>query len=100
MLAAVAVKGIAEAVASSRAQVVYVCNLRPQVPETAGYDLAAHVAALNRHNVAVDVVLCDSIQGMGIGATEVTVRDLPLTGENALVHSPAKLAQALAGLLA
>jgi len=100
VLAAVAVKGIAEAVASSKAQVVYVCNLRPQVPETAGYDLAAHVAALNRHNVAVDVVLCDSIQGMGIGATEITVRDLPLTGENALVHSPAKLAQALAGLLA
>jgi len=100
VLAAVAVKGIAEAVASSKAQVVYVCNLRPQVPETAGYDLAAHVEALNRHNVAVDVVLCDSIQGMGIGATEITVRDLPLTGENALVHSPAKLAQALAGLLA
>jgi len=100
VLAAVAVKGIAEAVASSKAQVVYVCNLRPQVPETAGYDLAAHVAALNRHNVAVDVVLCDSIQGMGIGATEITVRDLPLTGENTLVHSPAKLAQALAGLLA
>ena len=100
VLAAVAVKGIAEAVASSKAQVVYVCNLHPQVPETAGYDLAAHVAALNRHNVSVDVVLCDSIQGMGIGATEVTVRDLPLTGENTLVHSPAKLAQALAGLLA
>ncbi|MBV8462101.1 MAG: uridine diphosphate-N-acetylglucosamine-binding protein YvcK [Acidimicrobiales bacterium] len=100
VLAAVAVQGIAEAVASSRAQVVYVCNLRPQVPETEGYDLAAHVAALNRHNVAVDVVLCDSIQGMAIGATAVTVRDVPLTGENTLVHSPAKLAQALVGLLA
>ena len=36
VLAAVAVGGIAEAVASSAAQVVYVCNLRPQVPETAG----------------------------------------------------------------
>jgi uncharacterized cofD-like protein len=100
VLAAVAVKGIAEAVASSKAQVVYVCNLRPQVPETEGYDVAAHVAALTRHNVTVDVVLCDSIQGMGIGTTEVTVRDVPLTGENALVHSPARLAQALSGLLA
>jgi uncharacterized cofD-like protein len=100
VLAAVAVKGIAEAVASSKAQVVYVCNLRPQVPETEGYDLAAHVAALTRHNVTVDVVLCDSIQGMGIGTTEVTVRDLPLTGDNTLVHGPAKLAQALSGLLA
>ena len=62
--------------------------------------MAAHVAALARHDVTVDVVLCDSIQGMGIGATDVTVRDVPLTGENTLVHSPAKLAQALSGLLA
>ena len=100
MLAAVAVRGIAEAVASSGAQVVYVCNLRPQVPETEGYDVAAHVAALARHDVAVDVVLCDSIRGMGIGTTDVTVRDVALTGENTLVHSPARLAQALSGLLA
>ena len=100
VLAAVSVHGIAEAVAQSDAQVVYVCNLRPQVPETEGYDVAAHVTALARHNVTVDVVVCDTIQGMGIGATDVAVRDVPLTGENRLVHSPAKLAQALAGLLA
>jgi uncharacterized cofD-like protein len=100
VLAAVSVQGIAEAVASSKAQVVYVCNLRPQVPETTGYDVAAHVAALARHNVTVDVVVCDSIQGMAIGATDVPVRDVPLTGENRLVHSPARLAEALSGLLA
>jgi uncharacterized cofD-like protein len=100
VLAAVSVHGIAEAVAQSGAQVVYVCNLRPQVPETEGYDVAAHLAALARHNVTVDVVVCDTIQGMGIGATDVSVCDVPLTGENRLVHSPAKLAQALAGLLA
>jgi uncharacterized cofD-like protein len=100
VLAAVSVHGIAEAVAQSDAQVVYVCNLRPQVPETEGFDVAAHVAALARHNVTVDVVVCDTIQGMGIGATDVRIRDVPLTGENRLVHSPAKLAQALAGLLA
>src|SRR5205807_1037814 len=100
VLAAVAVQGIAEAVAASGAQVVYVCNLRPQVPETEGYDVAAHLAALARHNVEVDLVLCDSIPGMEIGATDAAVHDVPLTGENALVHSPAKLAQALSGLLA
>ena len=100
VLAAVAVRGIAEAVASSRAQVVYVCNLRPQDPETAGYDVAAHVEALARHDVSVDHVLCDSIQGMRIGTTDAAVHDVPLTGENGLVHSPAKLAQALSGLLA
>ena len=58
------------------------------------------MAALARHNVTVDVVLCDSIRGMGIGTTEAPVHDVPLTGENTLVHSPAKLAQALSGLLA
>jgi uncharacterized cofD-like protein len=100
VLAAVSVRGIAEAVASAKAQVVYVCNLRPQVPETAGYDVGAHIAALARHNVTVDVVVCDSIEGMAIGATDVPVRDVPLTGENRLVHSPARLAEALSGLLA
>jgi uncharacterized cofD-like protein len=100
VLAAVAVGGIAEAVASSEAQVVYVCNLHPEVPETEGFDVSDHVAALARHNVSVDLVLCDSIRGMGIGTTGVPVHDVPLTGENALVHSPAKLAQALSGLLA
>ena len=100
VLAAVAVRGVAEAVAATKGQVVYVCNLHPQIPETEGYDVAAHVAALARHNVTVDVVVCDSIQGMAIGATDVPVRDVPLTSENRLVHSPAKLAQALAGLLA
>ena len=100
VLAAVAVEGIAEAVARSSGQVVYVCNLRPQEPETSGYDVAAHVAALARHNVAVDVVLCDSIGGMDVGTTDVTVRDVPLTGENSLVHHPGKLAHALSGLLA
>ena len=100
VLAAVAVSGIAEAVTASEAQVVYVCNLRPQVPETEGYDVAAHLVALARHDVTVDMVLCDSIQGMSVGTTAVPVCDVPLTGENPLVHSPAKLAQALSSLLA
>jgi hypothetical protein len=37
---------------------------------------------------------------MEVGMTETPVHDVPLTGENTLVHSPAKLAQALSGLLA
>ncbi|HVT42182.1 MAG TPA: uridine diphosphate-N-acetylglucosamine-binding protein YvcK [Acidimicrobiales bacterium] len=100
VLAAVAAHGIAEAVATSKAQVVYVCNLRQEVKETEGYDVAAHIEALARHDVTADVVLCDTIGGMGIGTTDVTVRDVPLTGENTLVHSPARLAEALSGLLA
>ena len=100
VLAAVAVQGIADAVASAKAQVIYVCNLRQEVKETEGYDVTAHIDALARHDVEVDLVLCDSIGGMSIGTTDVTVHDVSLTGRNSLVHSPAKLAQALSGLLA
>ena len=100
VLAAAAVGGIADAVARSGAQRVYVCNLRPQQPETAGFDVAAHLSALNRHNVAVDVVLCDTSQGMALGDLGISALDIPLTEGNTLVHSPNRLAHALASLLA
>jgi uncharacterized cofD-like protein len=100
VLAAAAVGGIADAVSRSRAQRVYVCNLRPQQPETAGFDVAAHVDALNRHNVEVDVVIFDSSQGMSLGDLGISALDFHLTEGNALVHSPVRLAHALASLLA
>ena len=99
VLAAAAVGEIAEAVARSSGQRVYVCNLRPQPPETAGFDVAAHLDALNRHNVSVDVVICDTSQGMPLGDLGISALDIPLTEGNALVHSPARLAQALESLL-
>jgi uncharacterized cofD-like protein len=100
VLAASAVSGIADALSQTRGQRVYVCNLRPQLPETAGYDVAAHVQALARHGVTIDVVVCDSSQGVPVGSPGVPVVDVPLTGSNVYVHSPARLAQALASLLA
>jgi uncharacterized cofD-like protein len=100
VLAAGAVPGIAEAMGRSQAQRVYICNLRPQPPETSGFSVSDHVEALARHNVAIDVVLCDTIQGMPLGDLAVPVVDAPLTGDNAQVHSPARLAQALSHLLA
>jgi len=57
VLAALAVPGIRAAVAASPAQVVYVCNLRPQVPETERYDVDAHLQALRDHGVEPDVVV-------------------------------------------
>ncbi|MDA8355230.1 MAG: YvcK family protein [Actinomycetota bacterium] len=99
VLAAAAVRGIGDALASSSAQKVYVCNLRPQTPETAGYDVAAHVAALREHGVEVDLVLWDSNAGLALGSLDLPVLDVPLAGPNGLVHDPARLANALAGLL-
>jgi hypothetical protein len=62
--------------------------------------VAAHVAALARHDVPVDVVLCDTSRGMALGRVGTDVLDRPLTGENPLVHSPVRLAEALSDLLA
>ena len=106
ILAAAAVPGIAEALAATSAQRVYVCNLRPQVPETEGFDVASHLAALQAHGVTVDVVLHDSGAGLALGERGmsegdpgVPVVDRPLAGPNGLVHDPARLAVALADLL-
>jgi uncharacterized cofD-like protein len=103
VLAAVAVPGIAEAISRAEGQRVLVCNLRPQLPETEGYDVAAHVRALREHGVEVDVVLCDLSSGMEPGRAPeggARVVDRPLAGANGLVHDPDRLADALRDLLA
>ncbi|MGP8058951.1 MAG: gluconeogenesis factor YvcK family protein [Acidimicrobiales bacterium] len=100
ILAAVAVGGITEALSATAAQKVYVCNLRPQIPETAGYDVAAHVVALRQHGVDVDVVLVDSRSPLVLGPVDRPVVDRPLAGPNGLVHDPVRLAEALRHLLA
>ena len=59
VLAACVVPDIAAALAARRAGRVYVCNLRPELPETAGYRPADHLRALAEHGIVVDTVLCD-----------------------------------------
>ena len=98
VLAAVAVPGILEALNASHAQRVYVCNLRPQDPETASFDVAMHVAALLDHGVRVDRVVCDS-SGIALGDPAVPVVDVPLARPNGLAHDPLRLAETLADLL-
>lgn len=102
VLAATAVEGVARAIAASRALRVYVCNLRPQLPETEGYSVADHVAALRRHDVVIDVVLWDPATEIALGqpAHDVRVVPRPLAGRNGLVHDPVQLAAALSDLLA
>ena len=98
VLAAVAVPAIREGIDRSPAQTVYVCNLRPQDPETAGFDVAMHVDALVAHGVRIDRVVCDSSR-IGIGDPAVPVVDVPLARPNGLAHDPAKLASTLSDLL-
>ncbi|MGH9046367.1 MAG: gluconeogenesis factor YvcK family protein, partial [Acidimicrobiales bacterium] len=60
LLAAASVPAVADAIGRTAAQRVFVCNLRPQIPETEGYDLGRHVSALEAHGVAIDRILCDT----------------------------------------
>jgi uncharacterized cofD-like protein len=98
VLAAAIVPRIREAIAASPARLVYVCNLRPQVPETSGYDVAGHCEALMAHGIEPDVVLYDpAALAVGVLPVEGVAADLAVA--NGLAHDPAKLAAALAELV-
>jgi uncharacterized cofD-like protein len=98
VLAAIVVPGIREGINRSRARRIYVCNLRPQVPETESFDVAMHVEALVAHGVRVDVVVCDT-SCLPLGEPSVEVVDAGLARPNGLAHDPAKLASVLSDLL-
>jgi uncharacterized cofD-like protein len=100
VLAAAAVRGVIEAMNASHAQRVYVCNLRPQLPETEGYTVADHVAALTRHKVPLDLIVVDNETPMSLGEPGVDFLRAPLVGRNPLVHDPSLLAAALESALA
>lgn len=97
VLAAAIVPDIKAALAASSAQRVYVCNLSEQEPETSGFDVAAHVAALKNHGVIADIVLCDT-SAMSLGSSELPVVERALARPNGLAHDPELLANALAEL--
>lgn len=106
VLAAVVVPGIREALCDTSARVVYVCNLRPQPPETTGFDVAAHVDALASHGVEVDVVLHqrDGLPLGDVGAADGASRPVravagDIARPHGLAHDPAGLAVALADLV-
>ncbi len=98
ILAVVAVPALRHALARTTAPKVYVCNLRHQVPETEGYDVAAHVEALGAHGLDVDVVLCDP-RGMARGDVRVACVEADLARSDRPAHDPAKLARALSALV-
>ena len=98
VLAVVAVPALCDALERTRARKVYVCNLAPQVPETEGYDVAAHVRALADHGLDVDVVVCDP-RRLDPGNLAVPCRRADLARDDGPGHDPAKLAPALADLV-
>jgi uncharacterized cofD-like protein len=98
VLAVVAVPAIREALAAAPGRKVYVCNLRPQVPETEGFDVADHVAALADHGLEVDVVLCHP-GALPMGDGDVACVEEPVAAPDLSEHDPALLAEALSRLI-
>lgn len=95
---AAALPGIRRAVAASSATVVYVANLVPETPETPGFTLADHVAAVRSHGIEPDVVLVD--EGLEVAPTlteAMMVRPLRAAGDR---HDPARLRAAFSELVA
>jgi uncharacterized cofD-like protein len=98
VLAVVAVPALRDALSTTRGRKIYVCNLREQFPETAGFDVEAHVEALRAHGLEPDVVLCDS-DGLPRGHIDVAWVEAPLARPDGLAHDPDRLARALEGLV-
>lgn len=98
VLAAAIVPSLRQALDDARDRVVYVCNLRPQLPETAGYDVAAHLDALLVHGIEPAVVVWDPA-GMTGGAIGVADVATALARADGSAHDPARLAKALLDLI-
>ncbi len=98
LLAVVAVPAIRDALTATPGRKVYICNLREQVPETAGFDVAAHVDALRAHGLEVDVVLCQP-GALPVGSPGVDWVERPIARPDGLAHDPVALAAALVDLV-
>ena len=109
VLPVLCVTGLRTAINASRAQVVQVANLRPEVPETAGMDVADHLAAVLAHGARVDRLVhddrlddregCLAIDPKRLHALGVEVVAAPVARADGLAHDHRQLARALCALL-
>ncbi len=95
VLAACVIPGILQALAGTKAQKIYVANLRPQIPETADFSLQDHVDALWDHGVRPDRVLVDVRSTFARETCSLATTVADIAGRNGLVHDVQKLAGAV-----
>jgi uncharacterized cofD-like protein len=98
VLAAAAVDDLREAVKQAPGRRVYVCNVRAEAGETRGYDVAAHVDALRRHNIEPDVVLAQR-GALPRGDVGAEVVEADVVRPHGMAHDAAKLGDALRTLV-
>lgn len=99
VIAAAVPPAVRDALVATEAQRVYVCNLNQEAHETSGHDAAAHVDALRRHGVPIDVVVRHpgSLPG---GDLDVPSVELPVARADGLAHDVELLGAALRDLAA
>lgn len=101
VLAACVVPAVRDALCAARGQRVYVANLREQLPETAGFDVARLLQSLEAHEVPIDIVLADPA-ALGIGTVgegiELVLANVGAPGLRE--HDPQLLGAELSHLLA
>jgi uncharacterized cofD-like protein len=101
VLATCVVPAIREALLARDAGRVYVCNLRPQLPETAGFSPADILRAVTAHGVPVDVMVVDGGCPPPDRLPDPTrLVTAPLARPDRAAHDPALLGAVLAGLAA
>lgn len=98
VLAVAAVPGIRAALEARTAGRVYVCNLRPQLPETAGFTEADHLRAVRDHGVPVDVMVAGDGADGDSQVDGIAVVRAGLARADGRGHDPTRLASVLAGL--
>ncbi|HYB28975.1 MAG TPA: uridine diphosphate-N-acetylglucosamine-binding protein YvcK [Solirubrobacteraceae bacterium] len=104
VLAVCALPDIAAALAQTPARVVWICNLAPEIPETAGMSAADHLGSLRRHCVRVDAVVYDPASQLRFSPAALAAADLPgfaypLMSEQPHRHDPVLLSAALHDLI-
>jgi uncharacterized cofD-like protein len=101
VLAVCVVPRIREALLARTGGRVYVGNLRPQVPETAGFSPADLLRAVAAHGVPVDVMVLDDEGPLpSLGPDEPRLVTAALARPDRTAHEPLRLAAVLARLSA
>lgn len=104
VLAAAVVPEVLAALRRCGGRKIYVCNLRPQHPETDGFTAHDHAAALTAHGVPIDVMVCHpGTLGCPVGGRDIApvmrCVERKVADSAGVVHDPARLAAVLAELL-
>jgi uncharacterized cofD-like protein len=103
IVAVVCVQAISEALGHTSGRVVQVCNLRAQIPETAGLDATDHLAAVLDHGARVDTFLYDGAGELAADETQISAWGVEavagtMAAANGHSHDPARLAGMLRSL--